>query len=101
MHMGGECDLLGIVQEIEIWLYYEMVYALTKICSGEWDTQNSLGFWDTNGRKTRPSDNNEKRKWKRTCRIEEFAVPADHKGKIKEREKRLVFGSCLRTKKAV
>ena len=35
--MGGEGDPLGIVQEIEIWLYYQMVNAQTRICPGEWD----------------------------------------------------------------
>ena len=41
---GGEGDSLGIVQEIEIWPYYEMVYAQIRIRPGEWDTQDSLGF---------------------------------------------------------
>ena len=45
-----------------IWPYYLMVFAQTRIHPREWDTQISLGFWDTNrspnpGQKTRPSDN--------------------------------------------
>ena len=32
-----EGDLLGIVQEIKIWSYYQIVYAQTRICSREWD----------------------------------------------------------------
>ena len=40
---------MGIVQEIEIWPYEQIVYAQLRICPGEWDAQNSPGFWDTNG----------------------------------------------------
>ena len=51
----------GIVQEIEIWPFCQMGYAQTRIHPGEWETQNSLGFWDTNWSpnpswKTRTSD---------------------------------------------
>ena len=46
---GGKGDPLRIVREIQIWPYYQMVYTPTRICLSEWDTQNSLGFWDTNG----------------------------------------------------
>ena len=35
--LDGKGDPLGIVQEIEIWPYYQMVYAQTRICSREWD----------------------------------------------------------------
>ena len=42
----GTGDLLGIVQEIKIWLYYQMEHAQIRICLGEWDAQNSLGLWD-------------------------------------------------------
>ena len=34
-----------------------MVHTQTRICPGEWDAQNSLGFWDTN----RSSDPSQKR----------------------------------------
>ena len=59
--MDGVDDPQGIVQEIEIWPYYQMEYAQTRIHPGEWDAQNSLGFWDTNkspnpDQVTRPSD---------------------------------------------
>ena len=41
---------------------------------------------------TRPSDNYLKKKEKkRTCRIVDFAIPADHRIKIKENEKRDKF----------
>ena len=40
--MGGEWDPLGIVQENEIYLYYQMIYAQTRIL--ECDTENFLGF---------------------------------------------------------
>ena len=38
---------MGIMQENEFWTHYQMVYAETKISSG--DVQNSLVFWGTNG----------------------------------------------------
>ena len=52
----------------------------------------SLGFWDTNGslnlgQTTRPSDCQQLTKV-RTCRIVDFAIPADHMVKLKENEKR-------------
>ena len=67
-----------------------MVYAQIRISPRKWDAQNSLGFWDTNGlsnlsQTTRPSESKQK---KRTCRIVNFAVPADHRLKLKESEKR-------------
>ena len=40
--------------EIQIWHYYQMLYVKTRIPSGEWDTQNSMGFWDTK-RSPKPS----------------------------------------------
>ena len=43
--LGGESDLLGIVQEIEIWPHEQMVYAQTRICPGEWDAQTFLGIF--------------------------------------------------------
>ena len=33
----GEGDSLGFMQEIEIWPYYRIVYAQTRILPGEWD----------------------------------------------------------------
>ena len=35
---GGKGDALGIVQEIEIWSYKQIVYAQTKICPRWWDS---------------------------------------------------------------
>ena len=34
--LGKKCDLLGIVQEIEILPYYQMVYAQTRVHLWEW-----------------------------------------------------------------
>ena len=84
--MGGESNSLGIVQEIKIWPCKQVVYARFEICPEEWDTLSSLGFWDTNGssllgQMTSPSDNQQKEK--RTCRIGDFATPADHRVKLK------------------
>ena len=65
--LGGKGDLLEIVQEIGIWPYKQMVYAQSRICPGEWETQTSLGIWDTNGspnlaQTTKPSDSQQKKK---------------------------------------
>ena len=89
--MGGIGNPLGLVQEIEIWPYEQIIYAQPRIFPGEWDTQTSLGFWDTNGslnidQTTRYYNNQQKRK--RICRIVDFAVPADHRVKLKESEKK-------------
>ena len=67
-----------------------MVYAQPSICPGEWDAQTPLGFWDTNGspnlgQTTRPY-NNERQKNKRISKNVDFAVPADHRMKLKESE---------------
>ena len=37
IRLGGKGDLLGIVQEIKIWQYYQIVYIQTRICPWEWD----------------------------------------------------------------
>ena len=70
-----------------------------------------MGFWDTNrssnpNQKTRPSDNLLKKK--SLGLFIDFDVPTDHRGKIKEREKRernwkreKLLGACQRTKRAV
>ena len=36
-HNNNYSNPLGIMQEIETWPYYQMVYALSRICPGEWD----------------------------------------------------------------
>ena len=46
--LDGQGDPLGIVQEIEIWPYEQMVYAQPRICPGERDAQNPLRFWNIN-----------------------------------------------------
>ena len=54
------------------------------------DTQTPMGLWHTDGspnlsQKTRPNNNQQK---KRICKIVDFAVPADHRIKLKECEKK-------------
>ena len=68
-----------------------MVYAQPRICPGKWDIQTPLGFWNTNGllnlsQTTRPNNSQQKKK-KRTCQIVDFAVPVDHRVKLKESKK--------------
>ena len=68
-----------------------MAYAQPRICPREWDAQTPLGFRDTNGSpnlgQTTRSYNKQQRK-KRTCRIVNFAVLANHRVKLKVCEKR-------------
>ena len=68
-----------------------MVYIQTISCPGEWHTQTFMGLWHTNGsthlsQKTR-LDRIQQQK-KRACKIVDFAVPADHRVKLKENEKK-------------
>ena len=42
--MGGKGDPLEIVQGTEIWSYYQMVYAQTRIRPRDRAAYNSLGF---------------------------------------------------------
>ena len=80
-----------------------MVYAQSRISPGEWETQNSLGFCDTNGlpnlgQMTRPNDSQQK-KW--NCWIVDFAVLAGHRVKIKESEKRDKYPDLAREQKTM
>ena len=66
-----------------------MVYAQPS----SWHTQTPMGLWQTNGspnliQKTRLYGNQQQQKKKKTCRIVDFAVPADHRIKLKECEKK-------------
>ena len=68
-----------------------MVYAQHRICPGEWHTQIPMEFCSTYGspiigQMTRPTNNQQQKK--RTCRIVDFAVLANHKAKFKESEKK-------------
>ena len=49
---------------------------------------------------TRPSDSQQKRK-KRTCRIRDFVIPADHRTKINESKKRDKYIDLARELKKV
>ena len=53
-----------------------MLYAQPSICSGKWNAQTPQTFWDTNGSP------------KKTSRIVDFAVTADHRVKLKESKKK-------------
>ena len=57
---------------------------------GEWVTQIHLGFWNINNHliSSRQIDLIIFNIKKRTCRIVDFAVPADHRENIKESEKK-------------
>ena len=69
-----------------------MVYAQPNTIPRKWHTQTPMGLWHTNGspnlgQKTRPYNNQQKKK-KKICKIVDFAVPADHRIKLKECEMR-------------
>ena len=58
---------------------------------GEWDAQRSLGIWKyTQITTSRPDDQIKRQstKIKRTCRMVDYAISANHRVKVKEREKR-------------
>ena len=67
-----------------------MVYAQPRICPRERHTRTPIGLWHTHrspnlGQKTKPYSNQQK---KRTSKIVDLAVPADHRIKLKESEKK-------------
>ena len=69
-----------------------MVYAQLSTCPRKWHSHTPMGLWYTNGspnlgQKTRPYNNQQTKKMK-ICKIVDFAVPADHRIKLKECEKR-------------
>ena len=69
----------------------QMVYAQPSTCPRKWHTPTPMGLWYTNrslnpGQKTRPYNNPQKKK--NMCKIVDFAVPSDHRIKLKECEKR-------------
>ena len=59
-----------------------MIYAQIRICLRNGNTWNSLGFWDTI-RSPNP-DLLLINKKKRTCQLEDFAILADNRVKIKD-----------------
>ena len=64
-----------------------MVYPQLRMGPEERDTQIPQGFWHTNGslnlvQMTRPCNNQQQKK--RICRIVNFAIPANHRVKLKE-----------------
>ena len=71
-----------------------MVYAQPRTCPRKWHAQTPVGLWDTNGSpnlgpKTRPYNNQQKKK--EIYKTVDFAVPADHRIKLKECEKRYKY----------
>ena len=61
-----------------------MVYAQPSTCPRKWHSWTPMGLWHTHGspnlcQKTRPNSNQQKKK---TCKIVDFAVPANHRIKL-------------------
>ena len=96
---------LGIVQESEIWPYQQMACVQTRICLGEWDTWNSVGFWDKkrspNPDQTIRHSNSflKKRENQSTSGFRPLCVPQSEKQR-KQREK-TILRPCLSTEKAI
>ena len=68
-----------------------MVYVQPSTCPRKWHTWTPMELWYTNGspnlgQKTSPYNNQQKKK--KIGKIVDFAVPADHRIKLKEYEKR-------------
>ena len=68
-------------------------YAQPSTCPRKWHTQTPTGLWYTNGlpnlgQKTSPNNNQVQKKKKKICKIVVFAVPANHKIKLKGCQKR-------------
>ena len=95
--LRGKGDLLGIVQETEIWQYNRMEYAITRTCHRKWNIKFS-GFiksWPEvkprasyqKKKKKKEKKKKEERKKERTCRLVEFGLPAVNRVEIKESEK--------------
>ena len=72
--------------KIEIWPYYKMVYAQTRIHPKEWNAWYSLEFWSTNR-----SPNPDQTKWllteKENLLYRDLCCPNRHRMKIKESKK--------------
>ena len=83
-------DLLGIVQEIDVWPLEQVVYSQPRIHPGEWDAENSLKDFEIQTDhliSARWPDLELINKKKRTYCIVNFDVPEDRRVKIKESEK--------------
>ena len=83
--------LVTFLQVIIIWPCQQMLYAQPSTCPRKWLTQTPMELWHTNGspnlgQKTRPYNNQQQKK--KIYKIVDFAVPADHRIKLKECEKR-------------
>ena len=81
-----------------------MIYAQPSTCPRKWLSQTPMELWYTNGSpnfgpKTK-SYNNQQRK-KKICKIVDFAVPADHRIKLKECEKRDKYHDLARELKKI
>ena len=90
-NLGGEGDPLGIVQEVKIWPYEQMVYAQPRICSGKvlWDieiqTNHIIAIRRPDLVIVKKKKNEKKR---RNCWIVSFVILAEHRVKLKKGEKR-------------
>ena len=95
----GKGDPLRLMQEIEIWPCSKMVRAQTRICPGEWDALNSLGFETKTDHLIPPRrpylERINKKRW--TYCFVDVAVPEDNRVKRKRKDKQII-GPCKKSK---
>ena len=82
----GKGDQLAIMQEIRIQPYSQMVSTQTRLCPRN-ETYRILSDFEIQTDKSIPARRSINKKM-RTCKIVDFAVPADHRIKLKECEKK-------------
>ena len=78
-----------------------MVYAQPSTCPRKWYKQTPMELWHTNEspnlyQKTRPYTTTTTTTKKKICKIVDFAVPVDHRIKLKECEKRNKYLDLVR-----
>ena len=66
---------------IDKW-YIHKIESVLKTGSGHWKSKRS----PDPGHKARPNVNQQKKKKQKTCHLVDFAVPADHRVEIKDRQ---------------
>ena len=86
----GKGDLLGIVQEIKIWAYTQLVYAQTRFCQRKCDAWNFQGIQTNHLIPARKPDLvliKKKEKERNFCHLRDFIVLAEYRMKMKDKEK--------------
>ena len=102
--MGRQGVPLGDVQEIQIWLYEQMVYAQPSTCPRKLHAQTPMGLWHTNGspnldKKTRLYNNQQRKKKKEKLWTLLSRLKVEKKKKRKKKIKDKYFDFARELKK--